>query len=217
MGYEIVERIGQDLGLKIAWTEEVGSVSWLEGLQAGRYDLVCNPVPATTPRARRGLFSVPLFYTALNAYVRVDDGRFDHHLEAANDPGVTIAVVDGSTSASIAEADFPHARRSSLPDLTDFSQLLMEVSTGKADLTFSEASQFYQFNEHHPGVLRPVRLAHPVRLVQSSFCARIGEDKIIGMMNLALQNLQNSGFVDAVISKYEPAPGMWRRVALPYR
>lgn len=217
IAFDIVERIGKDLSLKIKWIEEVGAGSWQEGLKTGRFDMLCNPAWATTPRARIVAFSTPVFYTAVNAYARADDTRFDKGLAVANSPAMTIATIDGSTSAAIAAEDFPLAKLDSLPDLTDFSQLLLEVQTRKADLAFSEASQFHIFDDHNQGKLRNVTPECPVRLIANAFFVAGDELRLLGMINTALANLHYSGFIDKVLDKYETRSGTWRRVAMPYR
>ncbi len=217
LAYDIVEQMGKDMGVKIAWVEEVGPGTMLEGLQANRYDMVCNPLWATTPRVRIAAYTAPLFFTAVNAYGRNDDYRFDGKLELANAPAVTVATIDGGTAAQIAGEDYPLAKLDSLPEMTDFSHLLLEVQTGKADLTFSEAAQFAVFSVNNPGTLRNLTPEKPVRLVANAFPVRGDETRLLAAINTALTNLRYSGFVDRTLSRYEPAPGVWRRVALPYQ
>lgn len=216
LSYDLMERIGKDLNLKIEWTEEVGSATWIEGLKNRRYDALCNTAWAISNRAPHVLASDPAFYTAVNAYVRIKDHRFDKNIALANSPDIKIATVDGATSATIAAQSFPLAQTVSLPDLTDFSQLLLSVKTGKADLTFSEAAQLEDFNQKNPGVLRNATSTTPVRLVPNTFFVAAKEYQLISMINLALQNLHNEGFVDQILTTYEPRPNVWKRVIKPY-
>jgi hypothetical protein len=37
------------------------------------------------------------------------------------------------------------------------------------------------------------------------------------MLDVAIEDLLNSGYVDKVLDKYEPYPGTFYRVARPYR
>ena len=217
LAYELMEKMGHDLSLKIEWTEEVGSATWMEGLNGGRYDVLCNTSWATTVRAPRILATVPAYFTAVNAYTRKDNHRFDKDISLANAANVKIATIDGATSAAIATGSFPRAETFSLPELSDFSLLLLNVSTGKADLTFSEASQFVDFDKKNPGLLRNITPDKPVRLVQNTFFVGGDEHRLVAMLNLALQNLHNEGYVDTLLDKYEAQPGVWRRVARTYR
>lgn len=216
LAYDLMERMGHDLNLKVEWTEEVGGGTWIEGIKTDRYDVLCNTAWATTVRAPHVLASIPAFFTAVNAYARKDDHRFDKKISLANSPDVKIATIDGATSAAIAADTFPLAQRVSLPELTDFSQLLLEVSTGKADITFSEAAQFNDFDDKNPNLLRNVTVKEPVRLVQNTFFVAGDEQRLISMLNLALQNLHNSGFVDQLLDKYESRSGTWFRVTKSY-
>ena len=217
MTYDVINRLGQALSLKVEWVEEVGSASMFQGLETKRYDVICTPMWATGARARMSALTHPLFYGVINAYARADDHRFDADLSAANRSDVTIAVLDGSTSSFIAAEDFPLAKAVSLPELTDFSQLLVEVQTGKADLTFAEASKFTGYSQNNPGLLRNVTADKPARLSAYAFAVQADEHRLLATVNTALDELQNAGHINRIISAYEPAPGTWRRVAQPFQ
>lgn len=216
LAYDLMERIGKDLNLKIEWKEEVSAATYIEGLKTGRYDALCNTAWATTIRAPYTLTSIPVFFTAVNAYARKNDHRFDKNIDLLNSPDMKIATIDGATSASIASLKFPLAQTVSLPDTTDFSQLLLEVSNKKADVTFSEAAQFEDFNTKVPNTLRNITPDIPVQLVQNTFFVKAQEYQLISMINLAVQNLHNEGFVEKLLNKYEPRPNVWKRVTKPY-
>ncbi|MCB1556389.1 MAG: transporter substrate-binding domain-containing protein [Alphaproteobacteria bacterium] len=216
LAYDLMERMGADLNLTVEWVEEVHAASFMEGMHRGRYDVLCNTAWATTVRAPQILVSTPVYFTAVNAYARADDDRFDGNVTKANAPDFKIATVDGSTSAAIARDSFPEAKIVSLPEMSDYSQLLLEVSAGKADLTFSEASQFNDFDRHNPGMLHNVTPDRPVRLIRNSFFVDGEELRLIAMLNLALENLQSEGFVDTLLDRYENGSNVWKRVARPY-
>jgi ABC-type amino acid transport substrate-binding protein len=210
--YDLMERVGKDLHLKIEWTEEISPSTWMEGLHQNRFDVFCNPGWATSARALQVLATSPVFYTAVNAYGRKDDHRFDD-ISNLNDETYKIATIDGSTSAAIARDIFPKAKTVSLPDMTDFSQLLLEVSTGKADVTFSEVAQFVEFQQKNSkSNLRNLTPDRPVRLVQNAMMVDGSEGRLVTTLSLALQNLHNDGFINQLLDKYQNAPGVWRRV-----
>lgn len=213
---DIVEYIAAELSLKVDWAEEVGTGTMIEGLNTGRYDMVCTNVWANTPRARAAAFLSPLYYTAVAAYVRADDTRFDGYLERLNAPDMKIASIDGGTPEVIAKTDFPLAAVFSMPDMTDFSQNLMNVVTGKADATFSELAVAGQFLEKNPGTLKDPQPGKPVRVFSNSFAIGKGESELKDMLNIALANAHNNGVIDRIISHYETPPGSFYRVAKPY-
>lgn len=90
---DIIEHIASELSLKVEWAEETGTASMIDGLKSGRFDAVCNTVWASTVRTREAWFTDPVFFTAVNAYVREGDERFDNDISILNDPAYKIAVI----------------------------------------------------------------------------------------------------------------------------
>lgn len=215
--HDVMEKVAADLGMKVEWTEEVGSATMFEGLKTHRYDMLCVTISVTAARAREAMFTTPLLYTPVNAYVRSDDTRFDKDIKVANDPAYKLVGIDGSRGLTLAMENFPKSTINSLPELTDFSQLLLEVQMGKADVALSEASQFYDFLEKNPGSLKNATPNKPITVVASSLAVDGNEVRFLAMLNSAIEVLHNNGYIDRVIDKYEPHKGSWYRVALPYR
>jgi ABC-type amino acid transport substrate-binding protein len=127
---------------------------------------------------------------------------------------VSIASIDGATAEIIAQEDFPKVRRVSLPQLSDFGQLLLTVSTGKADITFTEPADAAIFMRNNPGAVE--RVGPPVRVFPNCFIFRRGQMEFKCMIDTALSQLINSGTMDKILKKYEPAPNTLYRVAVPY-
>lgn len=215
ISYDIMERLGKDLGLAIEWSEETSFAAMTEGLNRDRFDLDCAVVWSRSPRGKTAQFSIPLYYSAINAYGRADDNRFNS-TQSFNDPSLTVATIDGSTSSSMARDISPLAKTYSLPDLTDFSQLMVAVTSGKADLTFSEEPQAALYLQKNPGSVKNLTPDQPLGLFANSFSMKMGEDKLAHMINNGLQNLLNVGFVDRVLEKHA-APNAYRRVSKAYQ
>lgn len=216
IGVDTLELAAKNLGLKVEWTEEVGWGTMIEGLQTNRYDMIVTPVWATSDRARIIDFSKPLFFSPVFAYVKAGDKRFSAgKLEDWNSPQYSIASIDGATAEIIAQEDLPKVKRVSLPQLSDFSQLLLTVSTGKADMTFTEPADAAAFMKSNPGSIEKIGAA--VRVFPNCWIFKRGQMEFRNMINTALDQLINSGAVDRIISRYEPSPNILYRVALPYR
>ncbi len=109
ISYDIITRLAKDLGLNVEWKEEVGPASMIEGLNTGRYDLMCTSVWTDSLRGTVALFTTPVYYTAMNVYARTGDNRFNGNLAAINSPSITIATLDGGLAARIASEDYPLA------------------------------------------------------------------------------------------------------------
>src|ERR1700722_5764994 len=86
MNYEIMSAVGRELNLKVEWAEEVGWGNLGEGLKTGRYDAVCTSVGPDAAKAKNFTLSRPMVYSQFYPYARVDDNRFDGHVERINQP-----------------------------------------------------------------------------------------------------------------------------------
>jgi len=93
----------------------------------------------------------PVLYYPTFLYVRSDDARFDNAYEKINDPGVKVAVLEGEMSQTIKAEDFPEAQTVSMTNLADINQVLLQVTTGKADVAMTEPSSSDEFMLKNPG------------------------------------------------------------------
>ncbi|MDP9191216.1 MAG: transporter substrate-binding domain-containing protein [Acidobacteriota bacterium] len=213
---ESVERIAESAGLKVEWTEEVGFGSMVEGLRAGRYDIVPCAIWPTAARAREADFTDPLFYSAVAAYVRPDDKRFGDKLAALNSRNVRIATIDGELAETIAQTQFPDAQTVGLPQMTEISTMLLNVKENKADVAFVELYFAEQFLKNNPGSL--VRLApdQPVRIFPNTILLRKGQAELKAFLNTGIDEQFNLGAIDRTIAKFEPVPGTFHRLSQPY-
>jgi ABC-type amino acid transport substrate-binding protein len=217
VGPEVLELVAERLGLELEWTEEVGLVSMIEGLETGRYDIVGSPIWANSSRAKVADFSRPFYYSPVCAFTRKGDDRFTGKLSAINSDKVTIATMDGEMSSIIARADFPRAKILSLPQLSEMSQLILTVATGKADVVFADPAEVFRFVEHNPNSVQNITPDHPVRVFGDTYMFSRGQSEFKAMLNTTLDELINSGEIDKVIAKYEAYPNAYFRVAFPYR
>ncbi|MEJ0063154.1 MAG: transporter substrate-binding domain-containing protein [Alphaproteobacteria bacterium] len=106
-----------------------------------------------------------------------------------NDEKITMVALDGDNPVSIAQADFPKTKVMTLPNMTDFSQVLVTVASGKADITIVDANTFGTYNEHNPGKLKIVDAAKPIRVFPASFGFPAGEPVLRDAVNAALDEL----------------------------
>ena len=160
-------------------------------------------------------FSQPIFFGGAEAYVRANDSRFDAKLAILNDSQFRIATTDGEVTDAIALKDFPKAKRTSMPQLTDISQLLLSVADGKADVTFVEPHVAYEFLKNNPGKLKAAHPGDPLRLYPNTLMLKQDDTVFRRVLDNAIAELQNNGFVDQILLKYEPFPGAFYRIAKP--
>jgi ABC-type amino acid transport substrate-binding protein len=214
--YDVLSEAATRLGLKIDYTEEEDWATMTEAVKTHRVDMVVSGIWPTSARATQADFTRPLYYSAVRAYARVDDGRFDGNAKAIDDPSVTIGVIDGEMSSVIASQDFPKAKMRSLPQTTQISQLLLELQTKKADVTFVEPAVAAEYTEHNPGIIKPISDIGPMRVFPNVILVAQNQFAFREMLNTAIDELQNNGVIDKVLRKYEAHKGDFLRVALPY-
>lgn len=213
--YDALEGMGGNLGLKINWVEEVGWGTMIEGLKAGRYDIIVTGLWPNSARAKNVDFTNPLYYSAIGVYVRADETRFAD-LNRINTQNVTIATIDGEMSSFIAQSTFSNAKTLSLPQDTQVAQLLLNITTRKADVTFVEPAIAEEFLANNPGSIKNIAKDRPVRYFGNTMAVPKNQDGFKSMINTAIDELFYSGKVDELINKYEKYSGSFYPVATPY-
>lgn len=214
--YEAVEEIGKNANIKINWAEENSYVALMESLSTGRIDAICSGLWLNAAKAHVVDFSDPFFFHELAVYVNSDDTRFDYNLRDMNSDNITFAVIEGALADQISSTDFPEAKQHVLPQLSDYPQLLMEVTTGKADATISATSEIYVYNENNQKKVRKVPTERPIRVFPNVLFVDKGQTDLLNFLNAGIKNLHYNGVMADLVSKYEPAPGTLMRVNQAY-
>ncbi|MDR4509172.1 MAG: transporter substrate-binding domain-containing protein [Candidatus Brocadiaceae bacterium] len=172
------------------------------------------------PQLKRGKhvdFTKPLYYSTVKAYVRSDDKRFDGHLNKINNQNIKISSIDGEMTSIIAKLDFPKAKEVSLTQINDISQVLLEVSSGKADVAFVEPAIALAYMNKNPGKIKQVENIPPLRVFPNTMIIGKGEFMLLSTINIGIDELANNGFIDRVVTKYEKFTGSFQKIALPYK
>lgn len=214
--YEVTNYIGQSLGLKIEWTQEVGFSSFEQDLLTGKVDAVCAGVWPKAIRAKALEFSNPLFYIPLNIYVRADDHRFDGHVEKLNSLSVRFSGMEGIIQSDVPNEDFPNSKVITLSDTQSPSELFLMVETKKTDAFINDIFSAESYLKNNPGKLRALEIGRPIRYFGNTIGVAKGEQKLVNMINTALEEAQSAGVIEKIIRKYETVPGSLLRVAPPY-
>jgi ABC-type amino acid transport substrate-binding protein len=213
---EIIETVAAHLQWEVEWVEEVGWDGFIQALKNGRIDMFCMAAWSSAERGKHVRFSSPIAYSAVNAYARAGDTRFDQDLFLLNDPAMRLAVIDGEMSSLIAQMHFPKAKQVALAGMiADPAQLLQNVALGKADAAFAETSLAKGYAEHNPDKIRLVTKT-PFAVFASSFPVALEEEKLMTVFDAALVEMLNNGEIDRIISKHEPDRTIFLPVAKPY-
>ncbi|HUY69039.1 MAG TPA: transporter substrate-binding domain-containing protein [Alphaproteobacteria bacterium] len=202
VAYDIMQRVGAILGLKIIWNDDIPLAGAAAYLKEGRGDVLCSLIRPLGPRAAAFDYLRPVDYIPVAAYARADDARFDGDLGHINHAAVTIAVIDGRESKAIADADFPNATQYVVTGQADGLHMLLAVTTKKADVAFADSFTAGDFIKDNPGTLKPVAGVGPLRVYGESFAVAPGESRLRDMLNVALDQLEQNGFIRATLDKY---------------
>lgn len=200
---DMMEEIGNFLGLKINWVEEVGFGNYLEGLKTGRYDMMCITEWPAPERIKQQAISKPVYYSSIYAYVRADDDRFDGDLSKINSPDVKVVYLEGSSDEPIVKEGFEKADQYPLPQSADHSQLLLSLTTGKGDVVFVDEGIEKDFNVNNPGKIRKVADVDAVRFFAETFSFSDEDGKLKGVIDATIDHLVASGFIRETLNKYE--------------
>lgn len=213
---DILNDVAKRLELKIEWTEEVPFVTAFEGLKTNRYDAVCAPLWGWPPQARVGELIGPMYYYPIGAWVRADDQRFNAGLSGINDKNIKISGVDGTFPLDAARADFPNAQAVSLPQISDYTQPLMEVTTKKADITFMDNNIGLRFLNSNPNSVKNIAADPPYKIFGQFIMVDKHEHSLQTMLQSVINLMVLDGTMDRLISKKEAQKGAYYRVAKPY-
>jgi ABC-type amino acid transport substrate-binding protein len=210
--FDIITRLTENLSLKVVWAEEVGWSGQIEGLETNRYDMICSPCSLNSGRARAADFSIPLYYSPVHIWARADDKKLTADLKALDRPDIRISTLDGEQTSVFARQFFPNAKQVSLPQTAQFSDLMLQVTTGKADIVFAEPASVGEFMRNNPGTLRRLTpLEQPLLVVPNIMLFPRGEYAFKEMIDNALREMFNSRLIDMIIDKFEPFPNSYVR------
>ncbi len=216
VSYDIVNAMGRFLGLKIEWAVETNFSTMLEELSLGRVDAICHgdfPKEATVARAE---FTDPFHYLGFAAYSRADDMRFDGSLKSLNEPNVRVAVLDGEVSNVIAKTQLPQAQRVSVPQNASISEMILQVTTKKADIAIVPVPVAKLFLKYNPDSIRSAYGEKPIRVYPISLVVSHGETNLLNLLNKAVREVTLNGEADAALHRYFSPDDMFYPVASPY-
>jgi ABC-type amino acid transport substrate-binding protein len=210
--YDLVTRLAHNLNLKVEWVEEVGWGEQIEGLEAKRYDMICSPVSLNASRARSADFSIPLYYSPVHIWAKKSSISISPDLKNLDNPQIKISTLDGEQTSAFAKQFFPQAQQVSLPQSAPFSDLVMQVTTGKADIVFAEPLAVHEFMHNNPDSLRQLTpVNQPLLVVPNILLMPRGEYEFKEMIDNGLREMFNSHLIDQIIDKYETIPNSYIR------
>lgn len=201
---EYAEMIGENLGLAIDWSAEIGWGDFVAALNNGRIDMFCAGVAVNAQRSREVDFIRPAFFMGGEIFVAADDHRFDEDISLLDDPGMTMTVIEGEIFGKIIVRDFPESEKLELPQLASSADLFLSVATGKADATLSEIAYGRNFMKNNPDKVRMIELEQPYTILPLSLSVAGGEERFRRMIDNAAYEVEFNGSLRKLMEKYDP-------------
>jgi polar amino acid transport system substrate-binding protein len=198
--YDVTQEVGKRLNLKIEWTEELSWATVVEALKTKRVDAVCSGLWANSARARQVDFSAPVTFSKVNAYKSAKSTKQFTTLADLDKPEVTFGYIDGTTPAKLTPQKFPHAKTVSYPEMTQVSDLLQGLQTGKYDVMMVDEASVQNFLKISPGtVVKAVE--EPVAVFPNVMLLPAGETKLKAIIDNTIREMTYDGTIKAILDK----------------
>ena len=95
---------------------------------------------------------------------------------------------------------------------------MLNIVTGKADVTFVDYTAGYLHNQSHSEhKLRNIADKKPLRMFPFSVAVKAGEFRLKNLLDQATQDVVYSGFVEKTVREQELYPGSLFLPAQPYK
>ena len=195
VGYdvEVSRAIAEKLGVEPEYVESDWD-SLFAGLDAGRYDIVCNGVEVTEERAKTYAFTTPYGYIHTALAVRKDNEEI-HSFEDLK--GKTTANSLASTYMELAES-----YGATVQGIDTLEETIQLLTAGRIDATLNADVSFYDYLNVHPDadfklVAQTAEASHVAIPVLKS-----EDTAYLDALNAAIEALRADGTLKALSEKY---------------
>ena len=196
VGYdvEVSAAIAEKLGVEPEYVESDWD-SLFAGLDAGRYDLVCNGVEVTDERAKTYDFTTPYGYIHTALAVRKDN----EDIKSFEDlKGKTTANSLASTYMELAES-----YGATVQGIDTLEETIQLLTAGRIDATLNADVSFYDYLNVHPDADFKL-VAQTEDASHVAIPVRKGDDSasLLEAINTAIEELRADGTLKALGEKY---------------
>jgi ABC-type amino acid transport substrate-binding protein len=198
---DIMTALANRLDLRVEWVEEIGWGTIGEGFATGRYDAVCTQMWPDAPKLRNFQLGRAMFFSDIRPYATAKTA-LTLSADKLDQPGTRIAAIDGGFSQRIAIEAYPHATLVNLPPSAASGEFYLNLTTGKADITLSDADEIKAQEQEGLTALIPVPNAPTVRVLPHVFAFPGDDLRFAAMMNQGLAMLQSEGFFRIIKERY---------------
>ena len=196
VGYdvEVSRAIAEKLGVEPEYVESDWD-SLFAGLDAGRFDIVCNGVEVTDERAKTYDFTTPYGYIHTALAVRKDNEDIKSFEDLA---GKTTANSPASTYMELAES-----YGATVQGIDTLEETIQLLTAGRIDATLNADVSFYDYLNVHPDADFKL-VAQTEDASHVAIPVRKGDDSasLLEAINTAIEELRADGTLKALGEKY---------------
>ena len=196
VGYdvEVSAAIAEKLGVEPEYVESDWD-SLFAGLDAGRYDLVCNGVEVTDERAKTYDFTTPYGYIHTALAVRKDNEDITSFEDLK---GKTTANSLASTYMELAES-----YGATVQGIDTLEETIQLLTAGRIDATLNADVSFYDYLNVHPDADFKL-VAQTADASHVAIPVRKGDDSasLLEAINTAIEELRADGILKELSEKY---------------
>jgi polar amino acid transport system substrate-binding protein len=192
IGFEIdvATRLAEDMGAKVEFVPVVWD-GLIPGLLGSQFDVIISVMSMTPARNMTINFSDSYSGTGMYLTANKDLAKDMTTVEAFNDPKVTIAVVRGSTTASVAQRLMPNAQ---IRQLDDETLMVQEVLNGNANAFLASAPRPQFEVLAHPDKLF-IPIPDPLVTSAEGMAVRKGDVDVLNFLNNWIFLRQHDGWL----------------------
>lgn len=201
-GYSVdmAQHIAQEASWTIEWVQ-TGPDTKIPDLEAGRFDVMVEPIFRTIARATKVTFTRPYAYFGYAAgIVKKGEKRFQK-IEDLNKSNVTVAVRLGYTDQTYADENLPLANRKAM-NVNDIGQIFLDVIAGNSDIALADVEQVKAFAKEHSNQVDALFVNNPPALVPAGFMLRQGDFVFYNFLGSSIDYLESNGILDQLDKQY---------------
>ncbi|MDQ3749273.1 MAG: transporter substrate-binding domain-containing protein [Acidobacteriota bacterium] len=192
VGFEIdvARKLARDLGVEVEFYP-VHFDYLISDLLAERFDIIISGLSITAERALKVNFSAPYNVTNLTLAANQKMSKGFNTVESFNKKGITIGVVEGTTSEEIGSLTFPNAK---IKHYEEDSALFQDLTENKINAAISDAPRPEAVARSFPGVITtPLK---PLATYPAAFAVRRGDSDFINFLNSWIQERTVNGYLE---------------------
>ncbi len=193
IGFEIdvARKLARDLSVEVEFYP-VHFDYLISDLLAERFDIIISGLSITAERALKVNFSAPYNVTNLTLAANEKMSKGFNTVESFNKKGITIGVVEGTTSEEIGSLTFPNAK---IKHYEEDHALFLDLTENKINAAISDAPRPEAVARSFPGVVTtPLK---PLATYPAAFAVRRGDPDFINFLNAWIQERTVNGYLES--------------------